>query len=485
MTREEFEKFIYGAYGVKADYPWLDKPNFGVFRHVIGRKWFALVMDLTMDKFGGDKNENEDVVNLKCVPSLIDSFCLDKGVYRAYHMNKANWISVVLSLADEEEIKMLVDMSYSLTMPKIKKIKKRIGTKSKNEKTRNNKSHIGKIMKTTYVSKSPKGIELYELENDNGVKAQIITYGARIAKLFVPNKNGEMIDVVAGFDTPDGFLGENPYFNAVIGRVGNRIGGATFTLGGKKYDLFKNDGNNHLHGGKCGFDSRIWNATILDGASLKLERVSQDGEEGYPGNLKVSVKYTLTNENSLVLEYEATCDKDTICSLTNHAYFNLDGDFESVLEHEVIIDANYLTAVDDELIPHGELKDVRETAFDFTKEKKIGKDIKADEHMLKIARGYDFNYVLNGKGFRKVASARSEKSGVKMDVFTDRACMQFYTGNFLEGIVGKKVYDYQSAFCMETQGYPNACNVPSFESMTLEKDKKYQAKTEYKFSVEK
>lgn len=340
-------------------------------------------------------------------------------------------------------------------------------------------------MKTTYVSKSPKGIELYELENDKGVKAQIITYGARIAKLFVPNKNGEMIDVVAGFDTPDGFLGENPYFNAVIGRVGNRIGGATFTLGGKKYDLFKNDGNNHLHGGKCGFDSRIWDATILDGASLKLERVSQDGEEGYPGNLKVSVTYTLTNENSLVLEYEATCDKDTICSLTNHAYFNLDGDFESVLEHEVIIDANYLTAVDDELIPHGELKDVRETAFDFTKEKKIGKDIKADEHMLKIARGYDFNYVLNGKGFRKVASARSEKSGVKMDVFTDRACMQFYTGNFLEGIAGKKVYDYQSAFCMETQGYPNACNVPSFESMTLEKDKKYQAKTEYKFSVEK
>lgn len=340
-------------------------------------------------------------------------------------------------------------------------------------------------MKTTYVSKSPKGIELYELENDNGVKAQIITYGARIAKLLVPNKSGEMIDVVAGFDTPDGFLGENPYFNAVIGRVGNRIGGATFTLDGKKYDLFKNDGNNHLHGGKCGFDSRIWTATVLDGASLKLERVSQDGEEGYPGNLKVSVTYTLTNENSLVLEYEATCDKDTICSLTNHAYFNLDGDFESVLQHEVIIDANYLTAVDDELIPHGELKDVRETAFDFTKEKKIGKDIKADEHMLKIARGYDFNYVLNGKGFRKVASARSEKSGVKMDVFTDRACMQFYTGNFLEGLKGKKTYGYQSAFCMETQGYPNACNVPSFESMTLEKGKKYQAKTEYKFSVEK
>lgn len=339
-------------------------------------------------------------------------------------------------------------------------------------------------MKTTFVEKTEKGIELYRLENANGMICDVITYGARIAKLVVPNKRGELIDVVAGFPNPDGFLGDNPYFNAVIGRVGNRIGGASFALDGNRYDLFKNDGNNHLHGGKCGFDSRIWTASVLCDQSLKLERVSPDGEEGYPGNMQVSVTYSLTDDDALDIRYEATCDKDTLCSLTNHAYFNLDGDFESVLDHEVFIDANYLTAVDDELIPHGALKAVAGTAFDFSAPKKIGRDINADERMLKIARGYDFNYVLNGNGYRKVASAYSQKSGVKMDVYTDRPCLQFYTGNFLDGLKGKKTYGYQSAFCMETQGYPNACNVPSFESMTLKKGEKYESRTTYAFCVQ-
>lgn len=339
-------------------------------------------------------------------------------------------------------------------------------------------------MKTTFVEKTEKGIELYRLENANGMICDVITYGARIAKLVVPNKRGELIDVVAGFPTPDGFLGDNPYFNAVIGRVGNRIGGASFALDGNRYDLFKNDGNNHLHGGKCGFDSRIWTASVLCDQSLKLERVSPDGEEGYPGNMQVSVTYSLTDDDALDIRYEAACDKDTLCSLTNHAYFNLDGDFESVLDHEVFIDANYLTAVDDELIPHGALKAVAGTAFDFSAPKKIGRDINADERMLKIARGYDFNYVLNGNGYRKVASAYSQKSGVKMDVYTDRPCLQFYTGNFLDGLKGKKTYGYQSAFCMETQGYPNACNVPSFESMTLKKGEKYESRTTYAFCVQ-
>ena len=339
-------------------------------------------------------------------------------------------------------------------------------------------------MKTTFVEKTEKGIELYRLENANGMICDVITYGARIAKLVVPNKRGELIDVVAGFPNPDGFLGDNPYFNAVIGRVGNRIGGASFALDGNRYDLFKNDGNNHLHGGKCGFDSRIWTASVLCDQSLKLERVSPDGEEGYPGNMQVSVTYSLTDDDALDIRYEATCDKDTLCSLTNHAYFNLDGDFESVLDHEVFIDADYLTAVDDELIPHGALKDVACTAFDFSAPKKIGRDINADERMLKIARGYDFNYVLNGNGYRKVASAYSQKSGVKMDVYTDRPCLQFYTGNFLDGLKGKKTYGYQSAFCMETQGYPNACNVPSFESMTLKKGEKYESRTTYAFCLQ-
>ncbi len=339
-------------------------------------------------------------------------------------------------------------------------------------------------MKISYLAKSEKGIESYKIENSNGAYAIVLTYGARIANLCVPCKDGNLVDVVAGFENPDGFMSENPYFNAVIGRVCNRIGGAKFTLDGKEYNLFKNDGNNHLHGGKVGFDSRLWSAEIIDGKGLKLSRVSKDGEEGYPANLNVSVTYSLSDENALSIEYEASADGDTLCSLTNHAYFNLDGDFKTVLNHKVFIDADFVTAVDDELIPHGERKNILGTAFDFTKGKTIGKDIEADEHMLKIARGYDFNYVVRGKGYRKVATAKGEKSGIKMSVYTDRPCMQFYTGNFLDGIVGKKVYEYQSAFCMETQGYPNACNVPAFESIKLEKGKTYSAHTTYKFDVE-
>lgn len=338
-------------------------------------------------------------------------------------------------------------------------------------------------MKIEYLGVSEKGIKTYALENANGMRAEIITYGARIAKLFVKDKNGNLIDVVAGFDNVDSFMGdENPYFNAVIGRVCNRIGGAKFTLNGKEYPLYKNDGNNHLHGGKVGFDSQLWDAEIVDNG-LKLSRVSEDGEEGYPARLDVSVTYTLTDDNALELRYCAFAHGDTHCSLTNHAYFNLDGDFKSVLKHKVVIDADYVTPVDDELIPHGEKRNIKNTAFDFTAQKEIGKDIKANEHMLEIAKGYDFNYVLNGSGVRKVASAKAENSGVKMDVVTDRACMQFYTGNFLDGLQGKKTYGYQSAFCMETQGYPNACNVSEFESTLLKSGETYSAYTAYNFSI--
>ena len=190
-------------------------------------------------------------------------------------------------------------------------------------------------------------------------------------------------------------------------------------LQGNGNNLFKNDGNNHLHGGKVGFDSRLWSAEIIDGKGLKLSRVSKDGEEGYPANLNVSVTYSLSDENALSIEYEASADGDTLCSLTNHAYFNLDGDFKTVLNHKVFIDADFVTAVDDELIPHGERKNILGTAFDFTKGKTIGKDIEADEHMLKIARGYDFNYVVRGKGYRKVATAKGEKI-LKLDQIIDQ-----------------------------------------------------------------
>ncbi|MCQ2409621.1 MAG: galactose mutarotase [Clostridia bacterium] len=337
-------------------------------------------------------------------------------------------------------------------------------------------------MKIKKIDVTLNGIELYEITNSNGMQAQIITYGARIFKLFVPDRNGQLIDVVAGFTYPDFFKQENPYFNAVIGRVGNRIGGAEFELSGIKYSLFKNDGDNHLHGGNEGFDKKIWKAEITE-AGLKLSRISPDGEEGYPGNLNVSVIYSLDDNNTLSISYEAESDKDTLCSLTNHAYFNLSGKWDTILDHEVYISSSKLTAVDEGLIPHGELKDIKGTAYDFSQPKKIGKDIKTDDFMLNIAKGYDFNYVLINDKKNMVASAYSEDSGIYMKVFTDRPCMQFYTGNFLDGLVGKAVYGYQSAFCMETQGYPNACNVDSFPSMVLKKGEKYKTLTKYSFEI--
>jgi len=337
-------------------------------------------------------------------------------------------------------------------------------------------------MRIKKIDTTKDGIELYEISNDNGMKVQIITYGARIFKLYVPNKNGELIDVVAGFTYPDFFKQDNPYFNAIIGRVGNRIGDAKFSLNGKEYSLYKNDGNNHLHGGKEGFDRKIFKAEILD-KGLKLSRLSEDGEEGYPGNMDVSIIYSLDDDNALHLDYEAKSDQDTLCSLTNHAYFNLSGKWETILDHEVYISSSKITAVNDELIPSGELKDIKDTAYDFSIPKAIGKDIKTDDYMLNIARGYDFNYVLNNDKKNAVASAYSKDSGILMEVYTDRPCMQFYTGNFLDGLVGKSTYNYQSAFCMETQGYPNACNVETFPSMVLKKGQTYKTSTRYKFMV--
>ncbi len=332
-------------------------------------------------------------------------------------------------------------------------------------------------MSVKFISESD-GIKKFALENKNSVKAEIITYGARIFKLFLPVGDG--IDVVAGFNTPSEFKGDNPYFNAVIGRVCNRIAKARFTLADKTYHLYANDGENHLHGGKGGFDRKIWDAEIV-GDVLRLRLTSPDMQEGYPGTLKVTVDYELTDGNELKLTYRAKSDKDTICNLTNHAYFNLDGDFESVLNHIVTINADFITTVDDELIPSGDLTRVDGTPYDFKEPKKIGKDISVETKMLTAARGYDFNYVLNRTKNMPCATVYSEKSGVKMSVFTDEPCMQFYTGNFLDGIKGKKTYGYQSAFCMETQNYPNACNVPSFKSTVLKKGEEYFSTTTYKF----
>lgn len=332
-------------------------------------------------------------------------------------------------------------------------------------------------MSVKFIGESD-GIKKFALENKNFVKAEIITYGARIFRLVLPVGDG--IDIVAGFNTPVEFKGDNPYFNAVIGRCCNRIAKAGFTLGGIRYNLYANDGENHLHGGKEGFDRKIWDAEEV-GNTLRLSLTSPDMQEGYPGTLKVTVDYELTDDNELKLTYRAVSDKDTVCNLTNHAYFNLDGDFESVLNHIVTINADFITTVDDELIPYGDLTKVDGTPYDFKQPKKIGKDISAETKMLTAAKGYDFNYVLNKAKDTPCATAYSQKSGVKMSVFTTEPCMQFYTGNFLDGIVGKKVYGYQSAFCMETQNFPNACNVPGFKSTILKKGEQYFSATTYKF----
>lgn len=340
----------------------------------------------------------------------------------------------------------------------------------------------------TAVSKN--GAETYAITAKSGMRAEIITYGARIHKLFVPDKNGVLTDVIAGFDDADGYSGDNPYFNAIIGRVANRIGNAEFVLGGKKYSLFANDGKNCLHGGATGFDRRLFEAKIPDenGNSLILTYVSPDGEEGFPGELALSVTYTVTENNALKIRYEACSTEDTPFNPTNHAYFNLDGDFVSVLDHELFIDSRTMTPSDEELICKGEIADVSGTAFDFSVPKTIGRDIKCKNPLLENARGgYDFNYVLKkGRSLSSpAATAVSRKTGIKMDVFTDRPCIQLYTGNFLDGTLkGRDRYGYQSTLCLETQGYPNSINVPSFPSDVLKKGDAFLSETVYAFSVE-
>ncbi len=333
------------------------------------------------------------------------------------------------------------------------------------------------------LRESETGMRLYELKNAAGMRMQVSTFGARIVRLYAKNRDGIFMDVTAGFDDLEQYRDDHgTYFGAVVGRVCNRIGEGRFELNGVEYTLALNDnGINHLHGGDEGFDKKMW--SVLDASnsdSIRLGYISKDMEEGYPGNLSVVVTYRLTAANAVEITYDAMSDKDTLCSLTNHAYFNLDGDFESVLDHEVWINSSELTVVDDKLIPHGEIMDTEYSPYDFSAPKRIGEDIGDDDDMLLAARGYDFNYVLKGI---KAATAYSPRSGILMTVTTDRPCLQFYTGNFLDGFVGKHKYNYQSAFCLETQGYPNACNVPTFKSTVLKAGERYHSVTTYAFET--
>ncbi|MCF7567849.1 galactose mutarotase [Sabulilitoribacter arenilitoris] len=333
-----------------------------------------------------------------------------------------------------------------------------------------------------------KQVDLYTLKNDNGITAQITNYGGRVVSLWVPDKQGDYQDIVLGYKTIDGYLNSNEiYFGALIGRYGNRIAKGKFVLNNSVYKLATNNDANHLHGGVNGFNNIVWGAKQISDSKLELTYLSKDGEEGYPGNLNVKVIYKLTNNNELQIEYIATTDKATPVNLTHHSYFNLLGAGKgSINNHLLQIKASRFTPINDVLIPTGELKDVKNTPFDFTKPTKIAKHINDEVDQIKYGFGYDHNFVLDGTGLRLVAKVEEPISGRILEVITNEPGMQFYSGNFLNGKdVGKEnlPYKYREAFCLETQHFPNSPNQLNFPSTILKPRNTYQSTCIYKFSI--
>jgi aldose 1-epimerase len=337
-------------------------------------------------------------------------------------------------------------------------------------------------------------VELYTLTNTLGIEARIITYGGTVVSLNVPDRNDGLGDIVLGFDSVGDYEEYSRYFGALIGRYANRIAKGRFSLNGKEYTLAVNNGENHLHGGVKGFDKVVWTGRpFIDesGANLELSYLSRDGEEGYPGDLNLTVIYTMTDSNELRIEYSATTDQNTIVNLTNHSYFNLasagSGD---VLDHEMMINADRFTPTDSGAIPTGELRDVNGTPFDFTKTKTIGADIDADDEQIKFGHGYDHNFVLNkaGNKLSHAATVFEPTSGRVMEVYTTEPGIQFYSGNYLDGSVkGKngRIYERRSAFCLEAQHFPDSPNKPQFPSTVLKPGEPYSQLTVYKFSIRK
>ena len=335
-------------------------------------------------------------------------------------------------------------------------------------------------------------VAIYTLRNSKGMEARIMTYGGIVQSLKVPDKNGKLGDVVLGYDDLDGYLKATPYFGALIGRYGNRIGGAKFTLEGKTYTLATNNGPNSLHGGIKGFDKVVWKATSLmtaDGSALQLTYFSKDGEEGFPGNLKVTAVYTLTDDNELRLDFTATTDQPTVCNLTHHSYFNLAGQGNGdILGHIVYINADNTTPVDSNLITTGEIKPVDGTPFDFRKPTAIGARINDPDTVLQYGPGYDHNWVINKPMGKLGLQARvyEPATGRVMEVFSTEPGLQFYTGNSLDGsITGKdgKIYQRRTAFCMEPQHYPDSPNKPMFPTTELKPGETYQNTIIYRFYV--
>jgi aldose 1-epimerase len=340
---------------------------------------------------------------------------------------------------------------------------------------------------------SGEAVDLFVLTNGKGMKAKVITYGAILTELHVPDRKGNFDDVVLGFDDLKGYLGGHPFFGATVGRVANRIAKGRFTLEGKEYQLATNNGPNALHGGKKGFDKVVWTAAVPDPAqpAVELRYVSPDGEEGYPGELKVKVTYSLKPDNEIVIQYEATTNKATPVNLTNHSYFNLAGarSGETILDHELQLWADKYTPVDATLIPTGELKAVAGTPFDFIRPHKIGERIKETKGN---PVGYDHNFVLtkeiDGKQVGWSARAVEKKTGRVMEMVTTEPGVQFYTSNFMDGKVkgkGGVAYQQYAAFCLEAQHFPDSVNQPKFPSVILQPGATYRQTTSYKFAVEK
>ncbi len=333
---------------------------------------------------------------------------------------------------------------------------------------------------------------LKKIENGN-ITAYFTNYGARLVGLWTPDKDGNPTDVVVGFDNLAAYVNSTePYFGATIGRYGNRIAKGKFSLDGQEFDLSVNNGVNTLHGGKKGFQSKYWNVEQPDEHTLIFIYTSKDGEQGFPGNLKTKVTYSLTNDNRLRMEYEATTDKKTVVNMTNHAFFNLNGEGSgTILNHKVMINAENYTPVDSTLIPLGKMASVDKTPFDFREFVTIGERIDEDNEQLKNGKGYDHNFVLNTSDEEEMTHAASvigEKTGIKMDIYTEEPGLQFYSGNFMKG---KNTFkngskdEYRTAFAMETQHYPDSPNQSEYPTTVLNPGEEYHTVSEYEFSTEK
>ena len=333
-------------------------------------------------------------------------------------------------------------------------------------------------------------VKAFTLTNINGIEMTVISYGGIITSLKTPDRNGNLADIVLGYDDLQSYLDFNPYFGAIVGRYGNRIARGKFTIDDTEYALAVNNIGNHLHGGIVGFDKVIWEVSPFEsdeGVGLKLSYLSRDMEEGYPGNLNVSVTYYLSNENSLEFEYVATTDKKTVVNLTQHSYFNLKGDGD-ILDHELMLNASKYVPVDSTLIPTGELLPVEDTPFDFTISKKIGQDIDDDHQQIKYGNGFDHCWILNQteEDINHGATLYEPTTGRVMEVYTTEPGIQFYSGNFLDGTAvgkGKKAYTRRTGLCLETEHFPDSPNQPLFPSTGLNPGEEYRTKTVLKFSV--